>query len=178
MKFKRKLLNVFQCYAAIICVLWRSWWLLKNVRHLSDFTEDSTEGRTCIFENLITMVWILVEAHSAVPGTHILVAVVQLCSLWPQPVFQLSEASPSLVLLPWGRKKVISWLSSHQLIVADQKARAFPVSHVGTLQHWRNTGINFLPYYFLLSFSSMQHSASTGNRLQKILSEINNTRDS
>lgn len=101
--------------------VWRSWLLLKNERHLFDFTEDSTEGKTYIFENLITMVWIMVEAHSAVPGTHILVAVAQLCSVRPQPVFQLSEASPSLVLLPWGRKKIISWLSSHQLIVADKK---------------------------------------------------------
>lgn len=65
-----------------------------------DFTEDSAEGKTYIFENLITMVWILVEAHSAVPGTHILVTGAQLCSVRPQPVFQLSEASPSSVLLP------------------------------------------------------------------------------
>lgn len=99
-----------------------------------DFTGDSTEGKTYIFETLITMVWIMVEAHSTVPGTHILVAVAQLCSVRPQPVFQLSEASLSLVLLPWGRKKIISCLSSHQLIAADQKACAFSVSHVGTLQ--------------------------------------------
>lgn len=58
------------------------------------------------------------EAPSAVSGPYILVAVTQLCSVRPQPVFQLSEASPSLVLLPWGRKKIRSWLSS-QLIVAN-----------------------------------------------------------
>lgn len=125
-KFFSAMLQLFGC-------LWRPWWLLKNVTHFFDFTEDSTEGKTRIFENLITMVWINVEAHSAVSGPCILVAVTQLFSVKLQPVFQLSEASPSLVLLPWGRKKISSWLSS-ELIVANQKAYAFSMSHLGTLQ--------------------------------------------
>lgn len=66
------------------------------------------------------MAWVNVEAHSAASGLYSFVAVWQLCSARSQPVFQLSEASPSLVLLPWGRKKISSWLSS-PLIVANRK---------------------------------------------------------
>lgn len=82
------------------------------------------------------MVWINVGAQSTVSGPYILVT--QLFSVRPQPVFQSPEASPSLVLLPWGMKKISSWLSS-QVIVANEKACAFSLSHLGTLRSSEET---------------------------------------
>jgi len=84
------------------------------------------------------MVWLNVEAYSAFSGPYILVAVMQLYFVRPQPVFLLSEASPSLVLLPWGRKKISSWFSSG-LTVANQRACAFSMSHLGTLHSSEET---------------------------------------
>lgn len=121
------------------------------------------------------MVWINVEAHSTVSGLYILVAVMQLCSVSPQPVFQLSEASPSLVLLPWGRKKISSWLSS-QLIVANQKACAFSMSHIGTLHSSEQT--QALISCLIIFCCHLKHAAltaSTAISSKKVLSEINNT---
>lgn len=107
------------------------------------------------------------EAHSTVSGPYTLVAGTQLCSVRPQPVFQLSEASPSLVLLPWGRKKISSWLSS-QLIVANQKACAFSMSHLGTLRssEEKQALISCL-IIFVVIFKHAALTASTSNHLQK-----------
>lgn len=130
MKFKILFLKNFQCYSTIICVSLKTLMASENIRHFFDFTEDSIKGKTCISENLITMVWMDAEDHSTASGLYILVAVTQICSVRPQSVFQLSAAFPNLVLLPCGRK-MSRWLSS-QLIGANREACAFSMSHLGT----------------------------------------------
>lgn len=131
MKFKILFLKILQCYSTIICVSLKALVAFENISHFFDFTEDLIKGKTCISENLITMVWIDAEDHSTASGPYILVAVTQICSVTPQSVFQLSAAFPNLVLLPCGRKKM-SRLVSSQLIVANQVACAFSMSHLGT----------------------------------------------
>lgn len=156
MKFKILFLKILQCYSTIICVSLKALVAFENIRHFFDFTEDLIKGKTCISENLITMVWIDAEDHSTASGPYILVAVTQICSVTPQSVFQLSAAFPNLVLLPCGRKKM-SRLVSSQLIVANQVACAFSMSHLGT---FHSSGERQTFIFCLIIFCchlSMQH---------------------
>lgn len=147
---------------------------LPKTAHVFDFTEDSIKGKICISENLVTMVWISVEYHSAASGPHIAVAASQISLVRLQSAFQLPAAFPSLILLPCG-KKMSSWLSS-LLIVTNHQPCACSVSHLGTF-HSNGETWTFISclIIFCCHFQASSIWATSSKHIQEVLSETSNT---